>query len=325
MPDALELAEQYRRALDRHDAAAIRRLVQTYGNLYRRLQGDIDALLLATEGKTLTATQIRKLEQFTRLMEDTARELNKYSGWLDAELRAAAQASVRLGIQHSTGLMNGVGIRAAFRTLSPDVVETLLGFLSEDSPLWQRLEALAPERAKDLAEWIIDGILRGKGPRETARNIRKALGVGLSDSLRMMRTVQLYSYREASRANYVANRANVGGWIWWARRDGLVCGCCLAMHGTIHTVDERLSGHHNCRCIPIPYLLGQDPRSVVWETGEEWFSKQPEAYQRKLLGPGKWQALRDGKFTFADLTDTHEDEVYGPMWVEKRVMVIVGG
>ncbi len=86
MPDALELAEQYRRALDRHDAAAIRGLVQTYGNLYRRLQGDIDALLLATEGKTLTATQIRKLEQFTRLMEDTARELNKYAGWLDAEL-----------------------------------------------------------------------------------------------------------------------------------------------------------------------------------------------------------------------------------------------
>lgn len=327
MPDMISLAERYRAAVDAQEAAAMRRLVDAYGGLYRRLQGDIDALLLATDGKTLTPAQIQRLAQYTRLMEDTAAELTRYSTWLETELYTAAQSSLRAGLEHSAGFLRGAGV--VFRALSPDVVETLLGFLAADSPLWERLKLLAGERSKDMAAMILDGIMRGRGPRSTAAAIRKALGIGLSDSLRMMRTIQLYTYREASRATYVQNRDVVTGWVWWARLvkggvpDGLVCASCIAMHGTLHAVEETLNDHHNGRCIALPLTAGRRVTDLVSESGADWFTRQDEAYQRMVLGQGKFEAWKAGKFDFSALSVERDDPVYGSMRYEATLKSLV--
>jgi hypothetical protein len=41
---------------------------------------------------------------------------------------------------------------------------------------------------------------------------------------------------------------------------------------------------------------------AISETGEEWFSKQPEAMQRQMMGQAKYQAWIDGKFSFDKLS-----------------------
>jgi len=41
------------------------------------------------------------------------------------------------------------------------------------------------------------------------------------------------------------------------------------------------------------------------------------------VGKGKYQAWKDGKFTFSALTTTYEDSVYGTMWREASLKELV--
>lgn len=51
------------------------------------------------------------------------------------------------------------------------------------------------------------------------------------------------------------------GWYWYAEADS--CGACAVMAGSLHTVDEGLESHPNCRCEMIPARAGE---SAEFET-----------------------------------------------------------
>ena len=139
----------------------------------------------------------------------------------------------------------------------------------------------------------------------------------------MTRTVQLYSYREATRANYIANSDVVEGWIWHADLSPTTCAECIAMHGTFHANDETLNDHHNGRCSMIPVVKGFD-RITEEGAGEAWFNAQPESVQRDMLGPGKYEAWKEGQFDFSQLVSTQNDPVYGEMRVEATLKELLG-
>jgi SPP1 gp7 family putative phage head morphogenesis protein len=169
---------------------------------------------------------------------------------------------------------------------------------------------------------MLEGITLGYNPKKIARAFQESYGRGLTDALRMVRTAQLYSYREASRASYTANSDVVEGWIWSATLDGLTCMSCVAQHGTVHSMDERLNGHHNCRCAMVPKVILFP--SAISEVGEGWFAKQPEAVQRKMMGPGKYEAWKAGKFDLSQLSIEREDKVYGAMRGEAALKDLLG-
>ena len=74
MHDVLDLAAKLRAALEQQNAAAITRLVDAYGAIYTRLEGDIDALLLKTGQDAPTQGQVQRLTQYMRLQERMAEE-----------------------------------------------------------------------------------------------------------------------------------------------------------------------------------------------------------------------------------------------------------
>jgi hypothetical protein len=65
-------------------------------------------------------------------------------------------------------------------------------------------------------------------------------------------------------------------------------------------------------------------RIIEEGSGEEWFNAQSEATQRDMLGPGKYEAWKDGKFEFGDLSKTVDDPVYGPMRQEATLKELMG-
>ena len=144
-----------------------------------------------------------------------------------------------------------------------------------------------------------------------AQQFQLAMASPFADAVRMARTATLWSYREATRANYQANGDVVSGWSWFAQLDDLVCPACMSMHGTIHDLDEALEGHYNCRCAPVPVVLGNP--LVPDGAGQAWFEEQDEATQRGILGPGAFQAWQDGKFDLSQLPRRVDDDVYGNM------------
>ena len=125
-----------------------------------------------------------------------------------------------------------------------------------------RIAQLAPYHANAIRDLFTEGVGLGWNPRKIALMIRRnGFGMSLTDALRMTRTAQIYSYREATRANYVASDV-VTGWQWMAHvSDPRTCMSCIAKSGTVYPKGTPLNDHHNGRCTMLPVVLGRTPIS----------------------------------------------------------------
>lgn len=321
-PNVVTLATDYRAALGRLELAAARRLVSAYGAIAGRLDDLIAALteqIGAMEEPTRAA--VLRIDRYRRLLSQIESELSKFSGAAEIEMVQTARAAIALAGQHALGLVEAYGVRANWNRLNAAAVETLLGFLKPDGPLFARLAELAPRTAALVGEKLLEGVALGRGPRQLAAEITKSLGVGLTDSLRMTRTVVNYSYRESTRANYAANSDVVSQWQWFAELDSDVCLACAAEHGNIYPLDTIQNSHHNCRCTMLPVIQGE---SAAIQSGEAWFNSLPESQQRDMMGPGRYEAWQAGKFEFSQLVRERDDDVYGPMKSETPLKELVG-
>lgn len=317
MPEnILDLAAKLRAALEQQNAAAVKRLVDAYGAIFNRLQGDIDALMLAIGEEGMTSGQAQRLAQYTRLMRRTTDELRGYGQYvsveMSAEMRAAmlkAEADAKILVKAS--YFGNDAVLSGWNTVPASVVETITGFLDPDGPLYKRIAAMPDDVADKVAQAIIEGVGLGRNPKAIARDITRAFGGSLTDAMRMTRTAQIYGYREASRANYIANSDIVTGWVWnSALQPGRTCMSCVAMHGTEHPLSETLNDHYNGLCTMIPLVIGG--RNPVTQSGEEWLKQQPEATQKAMMR-SKYDLWKEGRVSVADLTTARTDDVYGQM------------
>jgi hypothetical protein len=176
------------------------------------------------------------------------------------------------------------------------------------------------------------GIALGWNPRKVAKVITKQFGAGLTWSMRTVRTAQLWSYREATRASYLANPRIVKGWIWSSAQDNRTCMSCIAMDGTWHPSTEVLNDHHNGRCAMLPDTvtyrdlgLDVDTPPLITESGEEWFKRQPESVQKRMMGKGVHEQWQAGAFKFGQLTQTYDDSVYGEMRRQATLEQLMAG
>lgn len=340
---ALEAAALFRAALLRQERAQAARFVRAYGEIYRVLLAQIDAMVEdIMQDPPRVKWRAGQLRRWKRLEQDIVNELTRYGAYVDTELRQALQQQIALGLRHAEALVTAgwpdeliEAMEPLFQRLPAEAVINLLGFTAPDSPLHAALvDQLGPAVAEAVKDKIATGLALGWGPRKTATEIRRALGQGLTWALRTVRTSQLWAYREANRAYFVANEDIIEGWIWYATLgDPRTCVSCIAMHGTFHTNDEVLNDHYNGRCAMIPKTrswaelgLPDDlPESGPQvQSGRDWFDGLSDAEQQGYMGEAKWRAWKDGAISWDDLTATHDDTVYGPMRVEASLKEILG-
>ena len=323
MADApvIAAAARFRDQLAKQDAAALERLGQTYARIFGRLQDKIDLLAIEIGEAAPNKQQVLDMARYKALMSQTADELQRFTAVLQEEVLRAADLNIPLGELHARQLISSTvagdfSVAGRFNVLPKDAIESILGFLAPDSPLFARINELAPFTAGLVTDTIVEGVGLGYNPRKIAKMIADAYGQGLTNALRMTRTVQLYSYREASRASMLAQGEDVvEGWYWGARLHGSTCMSCISQHGTFHPMTERLNDHHNGRCAMIPGVKGFPP--PITQSGEEWFKEQPEPAQRAQMGKGMHEAWQAGRFGFKDITGSHTDEIYGEMKVAR--------
>ena len=341
MPEhpVLTAAARFRAQVLSREREAANRLVQTYGRAYTKMGTSIEALIKQVGSlKDPDRADVVRMAALRSLQSQVVSELNTFSAYADTEISRAATAAIQSGLLDSRALsvaaMGGTGpgaraLAAGWDMLPTESVETMLGFLADDSPLHTTLvKKLGPAVAQKMGDALVDGIALGMNPRKVAEIVRRELGVGLTWALTTARTAQINAYREAARANYVANSHIVGGWTWLSALGDRTCMSCLNMHGSFHPVTESLNDHHAGRCVPIPYVKQAAafglPQPEI-EPGEQWFNRQPEAFQRERLGPGRFDAWKAGKFDFRDLSVPYRDPVYGEMLREATLKGLLTG
>ena len=256
---AIEAAEKYRAALLSKEATAAGRLTRAYGRIYKDLSTEIDDLLEglwdAETGSYRASTKAARLKSLKRQI---AREIDRYGAYADTEMLNGSQDAITQAMSDSRNLtqlslpggLQEAGIMAQWNRLPTESVEQMLGFLSTDSPLHDALiKKLGPEVADRVSDEMVKGIALGWNPRKVAAGIVKQFGAGLTWSMTTVRTAQIWSYRESTRASYAANPRVVKGWVWNAALDQRTCMSCIAMHGTRHELSEPLDDHHSGRCL----------------------------------------------------------------------------
>lgn len=310
LANPLVLATRFRSELLKLDAETLRQLIAAYAPIRAQLNGDIDRLLLEIELMDKPSRgRIERSDRYKGLIDQLIEKLGNYSAFLLVAMGTAITSGTTAGATHGAELIGSFGVQTL--ALNPTALEQVMAFLDKSGPLYQRIQTLAPFTAEQVARSILDGVGAGQNPRQIAGAIDRALGYGLENALRMTRTVQVYSYRYANHASFIAN--GIGEWQWFSRLDpARTCMSCVAMHGTIHPATETLNDHHNGLCIPIPVVGGA---KLVQNTGEEWFNGQDEGTQAGMMGAGRYQAWRSGGFGFGDLSTEHQDDVYGLMRV----------
>jgi hypothetical protein len=330
----LDAARAFRAQAMARELAASTALTRSYGRVYQRLGAELRALEDVVNGlENPTPDQIRRLGALQALQRQVAAEVGRYATAADTRLVSEVRASMAAGVSDSRALVlanfdrewaaaNGITLdleqvsrlRAGWTRVPVEAVESLSGMVSPASPLRRALvDRLGAAVAQQVADTLVEGIALGRNPRTI---FREGMAQGLTWSLSTVRTAQMYAYREATRANYQANRDVVSGWRWKATFDGRTCMSCLAMHGTLHTVDEVLNDHHQGRCTAIPVVpLAQQMGIPEPDLGDAqtWFLKRTEAQQKAQMGPGMWEEFNAGRVGFKDLSTTYIDPVYGMM------------
>lgn len=321
MSTPIELALEFRAAIDRQDMAALGRLAKTYAQLYGRMQDKLDALLLAiSKLDAPTQGQVFRLAQYKNLMRALEAELAKFGIYVEMEIKSNSLATIDLALRQTNVFLQAAGY-ALPKTLPTKVIYNMLGFLREGSPLFERIARLAPFHADKVANALLEGVAFGYNPVKTAKMFESVMGGGLTDAMRMSRTAQLYASREANRAMYIANADILDGWMWITALDSNVCMACAVMHGTVHDLDESMNSHYNCRCTSIPIVKGYTYDN---QTGEEWFKRLDENQQEKMMGKSAYEAWKGGAFDLADMATRRHDDVYGEMLARTPLNELLG-
>jgi SPP1 gp7 family putative phage head morphogenesis protein len=346
MPDGeiFDAIERFRRELLRNERRAASELVRVYGEAWKRIKAELEHLhteyeAMKERGEKPGPDWIYQYNRARAFRDQVERELLAFSQYAEGKVREQQLEAIEAAERHAEELTRRAlgkppaGMVVDWNRIDRASVETILGMTQADSPLHKLLLSISGEGAQAAEDALVQGMLIGKNPREVAREMRKALGTQLSRALTIARTETLRAHREATRASYQANSDIVKGWVWHSAADERSCSACWAMHGTEHKLDEILDDHPNGRCEMVPEVVtwseigkryGIDLSNIPdtnpeIEPGITLFEKLPTQKQLAILGPAKYAAWKDGKFTLSDLVGRKRSREWGTHRYEKSL------
>lgn len=258
------------------------------------------------------------LERFKAGIE---RDLAGLSATL-ADQSASLQTSGAInGYRAGIANLTSGGVRVAFNSVTAQNIVAGIDYVDSE-PFRAAVGGLAEYHAQQAVDIVLSAIAQGQNPRITAQAIAgyfKGSQSPMVDALRLTRTTQIYSARNGTQQIY--KQTGVSQWIWSANLGNpRTCLACIAMHGTLHPVDELLNDHFNGRCAACPVTprwseLGLAGQELQVETGVDWFNRQDANTQIAAMGPQLFEAWQKGKFTFSPdaVVGTYSNPIFGIM------------
>lgn len=300
-------------------------MVAAWARAFDEIATDLDdaitAMMTAAETGMPGVSSIVRARQARRALRIAASQLQAVAAASGVRVSRDLARVLRLAIDGDIALiegqlpptLRGTVLRTDARQLeqivrrSTQQITARHYLLSQDATL-----AMRRELARTVAV--------GDNPRTAARRmfsrVQGEFNGGLTRALVIARTENLDAYRNAGMASQNTNRDVLAGWEWIAALSARTCRSCIAMHGSIHDLDEPgPDDHQQGRCTRTPVTkswadLGfhdiPEPKSAVPDA-EDWFGGLSEAEQRRMLtnrGYDEWQAGRYPRSAWSDVRRT---------------------
>ncbi len=344
-PDIYAVADRFKRALRKREDTAVREVLRYYRDAEARIREGLDSLLGEIErwqrdhpDDEVPAWWLFEQNRLERLREQIEAELERFARQASDRLQAEQRRLIEQAVSDAEALVRAglgnlpPGVTATWARLPRETIEQLIGTLQDGSPLRELLDALGPAASEQIRRELVSGIALGQNPRVIARRVRDALNGNRVRAELIARTEMLRAYREASRASYLANRDVLSGWVWHSALDERTCVMCWAMHGTEHTLEERLDDHPRGRCAMVPITktweeLGfegvPETRAEI-ESGEARFARLSAEQQRAILGNAAFEAYKAGAVTLSDFVGQKSDPRWGTTRYARSLTEILG-
>ena len=316
MPTMQEIIKDQRKELANNEALVFAKIQRRFILLDQWAATRLSEIVAAIQDREAlgvsrgVAMELERI-RLTMFLAEIRREISSAISDVAVDASQHRELLGALGLSHSEALLsNGIdaaGINIAFTRAPIEAVQQLILAFDQRAPLRGLLENLVADGADRVREILEREILRGEDLRRVSRQVREAIGVTPQRAQLITRTEAMRAYRGAADQNYQLNRDLLEGWRWVASLSPRTCPSCLALHGTIHPLDEEFGEHPAGRCTPAPVVIG-DTRQ--WETGSEWVARQSAATRQKILGI-KGAALYDAGTPLSDWVHESNDGVWG--------------
>lgn len=314
---ALRTLQQARRELGKLMAPGEREAVRAWAQAWLTIADELERALLAGQDRAI------RLQAALRMTTDALQTLSANAGAVGgmtlgpivATSVAATEALVRAQMPRRWGMRDRVDPRQ-------------LDAITERAT--QRITSLhrplAQETVRQIGQELVAGVAEGLNPRETARrimrNVQDQFNLSLNRSLVITRTEQLDAYRNAAAKTMVRHEDVLAGWQWVSALTKRSCPSCIAMHGTIHSLDEPGPLDHPCgRCSRLPITrswraLGFDidePQDALPDKHAFWDGLS-DADKKDVLGPRRYEAYQQGRYPMEDWPQRRENPGWRPSY-----------
>jgi SPP1 gp7 family putative phage head morphogenesis protein len=322
-----DVADAFRRALARDEAATIDALATEWARAQRNLDKRIKELLdYISKHQETAGWRDEALKRLLTLQDQISDELSGLADRGAAIVEDGQRATILSTTQYAEPLARAAagavpaGKTFPWATLSSDAFEALVGLSSDGSPLSTLLDSFAGDTGLLIRNALLDGIVKGENPRTVAQRLSVTTSVSRARLESIARTEMLRASREATRRTYAANGDVLSGYRRLSAADSRTCVSCWALHGTLSTTAEIMPSHPQCRCVMLPNLRSwaeitgdmsiPDERETM-ASGAELFSMLPESDQAEILGPSRFELYRAGA-SLESFSATENDPQWGP-------------
>ena len=309
-------------AANAHRAALLAREQATMQAMARRWLGVEQSLNTATEvlahqmangDEPVTVSQLMRSQRYQELRRQLNAELRRYNAYADETITNGQRNMITDALTHSQALITAAALEAQmvvqFNRLPVSTVERMAGLAGDGSPLMSVLNDATAGAGDALAQRLVSGVALGQNPIEVARQaIRNGVGQSFTRIQTIARTEQLRAYRVTTQESYTASRV-VRAYRRLSARDERTCAACLFADGQEYALDEVFDEHPCGRCTLLPVLYNVP--FPTYETGQAWFTRQPEGTQLAILGRGRYDLWRRGAATLDDMISRDWSDTWG--------------
>lgn len=334
------LTKEYLARLEAREDLATSFLRMRLRDVQVSLEADLDAVLAKIEqarqaGEPISPSWLYRERRYRTLMRRVLDETAAVSDAAGREVIQTKKAALELGRTYAQKSMQTAGVDTLLADMDPDVMRAIIAGTDYGTPLDVLMSQVADDTLVAARAALVTGVTTGKGIPWIRRRFLQAMDAPRWRAETIARTESQRAFRAATQAGFQENAEHLEGWVWTAALDSRTCPACVVMHGTVHAVTEILDGHPNCRCVMVPRtpdwddILGPghglpDTRPSI-QSGKDWLEGQDDDVQRAILGPGKWQAWKDGKITLDDVVTQHRSDAWGTHRREATLAEALGG
>jgi SPP1 gp7 family putative phage head morphogenesis protein len=324
MPDSevVRFLRQQKQALLLNEQSQMRLLAKGWLKVEQALRSEMEALAAElTKSNVVNQAMIQQHERFVRLMFQARAEVAKFNDFADGTITKMQADLSKKGIRDALNALKiiykeaGV-VMPSFDVLPVRALEIMFGYAADGSPLRNLLARSYPDAVSGLLDALVKGLTLGNHPTDIGKKMAEEFGIGLNRALTTARTETLRSYRMGNFEQY-RNSGVVSGYKRLASHDSRVCPGCLFRDGDlIDNLDGEFDEHPSGRCTAVPVVIGIP--APKWTSGAKWFEGQPEATQREILGPQRYEAWKSGA-SLTDMSKFVNDPTWGGSFVPTPV------